>query len=158
MGIFKPKEEKEAEGTIKEIVVPTPRPFLEPEEPITSLETFFKRVKQLKNGIEYSKSSIKDIEESIAALNNPDTEWRMERNGYGGECFYFHSTDNREIDQKVRKMITEHWNSRLAYYKDLIHTCEDELDWLESKMTTGPSFQNRFESGSFNFDPNKDHV
>ena len=72
----------------------------------------------------------------------------------GGVWELLTEEDSKNIDNIIRKRI----RSYISQQKDLIHTCQDELDWLQMKIGMGPCVgKNRFETGVFNFDPHKDH-
>ena len=142
----KEKIEKSNQETIEDVVSPAPIPFLERKEPITDLNSLCDRIKELNKCIEQCK---KDIDWAERKLGEDSTI-----NIYGGVLEILTEEDSKNIDNIVRNRI----RSYIGQQKDLIHTCQDELDWLQMKIGMGPSLRkNMFEAGSFNFDPYKDH-
>lgn len=66
-----------------------------------------------------------------------------------------------KINGKVyigQSRVVESYDWRIGYLEELIHTCSDELEWLEMKVGTGPFEKNMFEFGAFDFEPNKNHA
>lgn len=60
-----------------------------------------------------------------------------------------------ELESATKEIITTAINKKISYNNELIHTCEDELDWLENKMRVS---QNHPGWTDYNFNPEKDHV
>lgn len=138
------KKEKSSQEIIEDVVSPAPIPFLEREKPITDLNSLCDRIKELNNCIDRCKEDIKWAEsrlESPTCLN--ESVWEL-----------LTEDSKNEIDNIIKKRL----RSYISHQKDLIHTCQDELDWLQMKIGMGPGVgKNMFETGSFNFDPYKDH-
>lgn len=147
--------EKEADKIIKEVVKKEGRPFIPPEKPITNLETFTARVKQLEKIIGDCNYNLREYDRYINSLGDPNVGWRLEKNTISADPFYFNSSQNAEIDKAVREAIVGYWSGQRVYYKELIHTCEDELEWLEAKMRFNDNVVGHI---NYNFDPNKDHA
>ena len=139
----KEKIEKSSQEIIEDVVSPTPIPFLERKEPITDLNSLCDRIKELNKCIDQCKKYIDWAENKLGNINI-----------YGGVLEILTEEDSKNIDNIIRKRI----RSYIGQQKDLIHTCQDELDWLQMKIGMGsPVLKNKFESGDFNFDPYKDH-
>lgn len=120
--------------------------FLEREKPITDLNSLCDRIKELNKCIDQCK---KDIDWAERKLEEDGTI-----NISGGVLEILTEEDSKNIDNIIKKRI----RSYICQQKDLIHTCQDELDWLQMKIGMGPGVgKNMFETGSFNFDPYKDH-
>lgn len=140
----KEKIEKSGQEVIEDVVSPAPIPFLEREKPITDLNSLCDRIKALNKCIDRCKEDIKWAEsklESPTHLN--ESVWEL-----------LTEDSKNEIDNIIKKRL----RSYISHQKDLIHTCQDELDWLQMKIGMGPGVgKNMFETGSFNFDPYKDH-
>ena len=140
------KKEKSSQEIIEDVVSPAPIPFLEREKPITDLNSLCDRIKSLNNCIDQCKKDIhwaeyKLREYSTTSINEGVWELLTEE-------------DSKNIDNIIKKRI----QSYIGQQKDLIHTCQDELDWLQMKIGMGPGVgKNMFETGSFNFDPHKNH-
>ena len=137
------KKEKSSQEIIEDVVSPAPIPFLERKEPITDLNSLCDRIKALSKCIDQCKKDIDWAESKLSTINI-----------YGGDLEILTEEDSKNIDNIIRKRI----RSYIGQQKDLIHTCQDELDWLQMKIGMGPGVgKNMFETGSFNFDPYKDH-
>ena len=139
----KEKIEKSSQEVIEDVVSPAPIPFLEREKPITDLNSLCDRVKALNDCIDKCKRNIDWAECKL-------------REDYlsGGTRGILTEEDSKKIDSIVKKR----FRSYIVQQKDLIHTCQDELDWLQMKVGMGPGVgKNMFETGSFNFDPYKNH-
>lgn len=138
------KKEKPSQEIIEDVVSPAPIPFLERKEPITDLNSLCDRIKELNKCIDRCKEDIKWAEsklESPTYLN--ESVWEL-----------LTEDSKNEIDNIIKKRL----RSYIGHQKDWIHTCQDELDWLQMKIGMGPGVgKNMFETGSFNFDPYKDH-
>lgn len=147
--------DKEARELLKDIVKKEGRPFVPPKEQITNLDTFLKRTEQLKTEIGTCQAAIISLAEYIESLSDPKTEWRIEKNSVSANSFWFYSNQNAKIDAEVRKIIVSYWKSQIIYYKELKHTCEDELDWLERKMGLNGLAQGL---QNYNFNPNENHA
>ena len=137
---------QEAEKVIEEVTKPTPIPFLERKEPITDLNSLCDRIKALNNCIDQCKKDIYWAEYKLRKDSNIDNRvgvWEL-----------LTEEELKNVDDIVRKRLQNY----IGQQKDLIHTCQDELDWLQMKIGMGsPVLKNKFESGDFNFDPYKDH-
>ena len=121
-------------------------PFLEREKPIIDLNSLCDRIKELNKCIDQCK---KDIDWAERKLGEDSTI-----NVSGGVWELLTEEDSKNIDNIIKKRI----RSYISQQKDLIHTCQDELDWLQMKIGIGPDVgNNRFKTGAFNFDPHKDH-
>ena len=120
--------------------------FLEREKPITDLNSLCDRIKELNKCIDQCKKDIDWAERKLEEVNVINVS--------GGIWELLTEEDSKNIDNIIRKRI----RSYIGQQKDLIHTCQDELDWLQMKIGMGPGVgKNMFETGSFNFDPHKDH-
>lgn len=142
----KEKIEKSSQEIIEDVVSPAPIPFLEREKPITDLNSLCDRIKALNKCIDRCK---KDIDWAEYKLREYSTT------SINGEVWeLLTEEDSKNIDNIIKKRI----QSYIGQQKDLIHTCQDELDWLQMKIGMGPGVgKNMFETGSFNFDPHKNH-
>ena len=142
----KEKIEKLSQEVIGDVVSPAPIPFLEREKPITDLNSLCDRVKALNNCIDKCKRNIDWAEHKLRKDSNIDNRvgvWEL-----------LTEEELKNVDDIIRKRL----QSYVDQQKDLIHTCQDELDWLQMKIGMGPGVgKNMFETGSFNFDPYKDH-
>lgn len=139
--------EKEADKIIKDVVIPTPRSFLERDKPITDLNSLCDRIKELNRCIDICK---RDSDWAECKLKDDDLI-----NVSGGVWELLTEEETKSINEIIRHRLENY----VAYQKELIHTCQDELDWLQMKVGMGPNLgKNMFELGSFNFDPNKDHA
>lgn len=142
----KEKIEKSSQEIIEDVVSPAPIPFLEREKPITDLNSLYDRIKALNKCIDQYKENIDWAENKLKGdglISASKVVWEL-----------LTEEDSKNIDNIIRKRI----RSRIGQQKDLIHTCQDELDWLQMKIGMGSSvLKNEFESGDFNFDPHKDH-
>lgn len=142
----KEKIEKSSQEIIEDVVSPAPIPFLEREKPITDLNSLCDRIKALNRCIDRCKKDIDWAENKLkgdSLINASGLVWEL-----------LTEEDSKNIDNIIRKRI----RSYIGQQKDLIHTCQDELDWLQMKIGMGPGVgKNMFETGSFNFDPHKNH-
>lgn len=142
----KEKIEKLSQEVIEDVVSPAPIPFLEREKPITDLNSLCDRVKALNNCIDKCKRNIDWAErklEEVSTINVSGGVWEL-----------LTEEELKNVDDVIRKRL----QSYIGQQKDLIHTCQDELDWLQMGVGMGPGIgKNMFETGSFNFDPYKDH-
>lgn len=142
----KEKIEKSSQEIIEDVVSPAPIPFLEREKPITDLNSLCDRIKALNNCIDRCKKDIDWAEYKLRKDSNIDNRvgvWEL-----------LTEEELKNVDDIIRKRL----QSYIGQQKDLIHTCQDELDWLQMKIGMGsPVLKNKFESGDFNFDPHKDH-
>lgn len=142
----KEKIEKSSQEIIEDVVSPAPIPFLEREKPITDLNSLCDRIKALNKCIDRCKKDIDWAEYKLRKDSNIDNRvgvWELLTEG-----------ELKNVDDIIRKRL----QSYIGQQKDLIHTCQDELDWLQMKIGMGsPVLKNKFESGDFNFDPYKDH-
>ena len=121
-------------------------PFLEREKPITDLNSLCDRIKELNKCIDQCKKDINWAERKLVEDSTINVS--------GGVWELLTEEDLKNIDNIIKKRI----RSYIGQQKDLIHTCQDELDWLQMKIGIGPGVgKNRFETGAFNFDPRKDH-
>ena len=140
------KKEKPSQEIIEDVVSPAPIPFLERKEPITDLNSLCDRIKALNNCIDKCKEDIHWAEYKLRKDSNIDNRvgvWEL-----------LTEEELKNVDDIIRKRL----QSYIDQQKDLIHTCQDELDWLQMKIGMGSSvLKNKFESGDFNFDPCKDH-
>ena len=140
------KKEKPSQEIIEDVVSPAPIPFLEREKPITDLNSLCDRIKALNRCIDRCKEDIDWAENKLegdSLINASGLVWEL-----------LTEEDSKNIDNIIRKRI----RSYIGQQKDLIHTCQDELDWLQMKIGMGPGVgKNMFETGSFNFDPYKNH-
>ena len=140
------KKEKSSQEIIEDVVSPAPIPFLEREKPITDLNSLCDRIKALNKCIDRCKKDIDWAECKLRKDSNIDNRvgvWEL-----------LTEEELKNVDDIIRKRL----RSYIGQQKDLIHTCQDELDWLQMKIGMGsPVLKNKFESGDFNFDPYKDH-
>ena len=140
------KKEKSSQEIIEDVVSPAPIPFLERKEPITALNSLCDRIKALNSCIDQCKKDIQWVEYKLRKDSNIDNRvgvWEL-----------LTEEELKNVDDIIRKRL----QSYISHQKDLIHTCQDELDWLQMKVGMGSSvLKNKFESGDFNFDPCKDH-
>ena len=140
------KKEKSSQEIIEDVVSPAPIPFLERKEPITDLNSLCDRIKALNSCIDQCKKDIHWAEYKLGKDSNIDNRvgvWEL-----------LTEEELKNVDDVIRKRL----QSYIGQQKDLIHTCQDELDWLQMKIGMGPGVRkNMFETGSFNFDPYKDH-
>ena len=140
------KKEKSSQEIIEDVVSPAPIPFLERKEPITDLNSLCDRIKALNSCIDQCKKDIQWVEYKLRKDSNIDNRvgvWEL-----------LTEEELKNVDDIIRKRL----QSYISHQKDLIHTCQDELDWLQMKVGMGSSvLKNKFESGDFNFDPCKDH-
>lgn len=142
----KEKIEKSSQEIIEDVVSPAPIPFLEREKPITDLNSLCDRIKALNKCIDRCKEDIDWAEYKLREYSTTSIS--------GGVWDILTEEDSKSIDN----IIKERLQSYISQQKDLIHTCQDELDWLQMKIGMGPGVgKNMFETGSFNFDPYKDH-
>ncbi len=140
------KKEKSSQEIIKDVVSPAPIPFLERKEPITDLNSLCNRIKALNNCIDQCKEDILWTECKLRKDSNIDSR--------GGVWELLTEEELKNVDDIIRKRL----QSYVAHQKELIHTCQDELDWLQMRIGMGPGVgKNMFETGSFNFDPYKNH-
>lgn len=141
----KEKIEKSSQEIIEDVVSPAPIPFLEREKPIKDLNSLCDRIKALNECIDRCKKDIDWAEYKLRKDSNIDNRvvWEL-----------LTEEELKNVDDIIRKRL----QSYIGQQKDLIHTCQDELDWLQMKIGMGsPVLKNKFESGDFNFDPHKDH-
>ena len=142
----KEKIEKSSQEIIEDVVSPAPIPFLEREKPITDLNSLCDRIKALNKCIDRCKKDIDWAEYKRRKDSNIDNRvgvWEL-----------LTEEELKNVDDIIRKRL----RSYIGQQKDLIHICQDELDWLQMKIGMGPGVgKNMFEAGSFNFDPYKDH-
>ena len=140
------KKEKSSQEIIEDVVSSVPIPFLERKEPITDLNSLCDRIKALNSCIDQCKKDIDWAEYKLRKDSNIDNRvgvWEL-----------LTEEELKNVDDIIRKRL----QSYIGQQKDLIHTCQDELDWLQVKVGMGSSvLKNKFESGDFNFDPYKDH-
>lgn len=135
-------------------------PFLPRECDITDLDSLTNRVTQLKRCI---SDCVKEVEELRKYKKNALQE-DLKFVVYNDRSNYFDyrsSSDsaNKITNKKIVDAIVESYNYRIRYLEELIHTCDDELKWLEMKVGIGPHIgKSMFELGSFNFEPNKNHA
>lgn len=142
----KEKIEKSSQEIIEDVVSPAPIPFLEREKPITDLNSLCDRIKALNRCIDRCKKDIDWAEYKLEEINIINVS--------GGVWEILTEEELKNVDDIIRKRLQSH----IGQQKDLIHTCQDELDWLQMKIGMGPGVgKNMFETGSFNFDPHKDH-
>ena len=142
----KGKKEKSSQEIIEDVVSPTPIPFLEREKPITDLNSLCDRIKALNKCIDQCK---RDLDWAESKLEDGDLI-----NVSGGVWELLTEEELKNVDDIIRKRL----QSYIGQQKDLIHTCQDELDWLQMKIGLSPNLRtNMFKTGSFNFDPYKDH-
>lgn len=142
----KEKIEKSSQEIIEDVVSPAPIPFLEREKPITDLNSLCDRIKALNKCIDHCK---KDVDWAESKLEDEDL---IHTSGRVWEIL------TEEETKSINEVIRHRLEVYAAYLKDLIHTCQDELDWLQMKIGMGPGVgKNMFETGSFNFDPHKNH-
>ena len=140
------KKEKSSQEIIEDVVSPAPIPFLERKEPITDLNSLCDRIKELNRCIDLCK---RDLNWAESKLEDDDLI-----NISGGVWELLTEEELKNVDYVIRHRL----KSYIGQQKDLIHTCQDELDWLQMKIGMGPGVgKNMFETGSFNFDPYKDH-
>ena len=143
--IKKPTKEN-VEKVIEEVTKSDLIFFLEREKPITDLNSLCDRIKELNKCIDQCKKDIDWAERKLEEVNVINIS--------GGVWELLTEEDSKNIDNIIRKRI----RSYIGQQKDLIHTCQDELDWLQMKIGMRPGVgKNMFETGSFNFDPYKDH-
>ena len=140
------KKEKSSQEIIEDVVSPAPIPFLERKEPITDLNSLCDRIKELNRCIDLCKRDLNWAESKLeedSAINVSGGVWEI-----------LTEEELKTIDDIIRKRL----QSYIGHQKGLIHTCQDELDWLQMRIGMGPCVgKNMFEAGSFNFDPYKDH-
>ena len=140
------KKEKSSQEIIEDVVSPAPIPFLERKEPITDLNSLCDRIKELNMCIDRCKKDIDWAEFKLrkdGTIGPNESVWEL-----------LTEEDSKNIDNIIRKRLRGY----ISHQKDWIHTCQDELDWLQMKIGMGPGVgKNMFETGSFNFDPYKDH-
>ena len=142
----KEKIEKSSQEIIEDVVSPAPIPFLEREKPITDLNSLCDRIKALNKCIDHCK---KDVDWAESKLEDEDL---IHTSGRVWEIL------TEEETKSINEVIRHRLEVYAAYLKDLIHTCQDELDWLQMKIGMGPGVgKNMFDTGSFNFDPHKNH-
>lgn len=140
------KKEKSSQEIIEDVVSPAPIPFLERKKPITDLNSLCDRIKELNRCIDLCK---RDLNWAESKLEDDDLI-----NISGGVWELLTEEETKSIKGVIRKRLQNY----IGQQKDLIHTCQDELDWLQMKIGMGPGVgKNMFETGSFNFDPYKDH-
>ena len=140
------KKEKSSQEIIEDVVSPAPIPFLEREKPIADLNSLCDRIKALNKCIDHCKEGVNWAE---SKLEDDDLI-----NISGGVWEILTEDETKSIKGVIRHRL----ESYVAYQKGLIHTCQDELDWLQMRIGMGPCVgKNMFEAGSFNFDPYKDH-
>ena len=140
------KKEKSSQEIIEDAVSPAPIPFLEREKPIADLNSLCDRIKALNKCIDHCKEGVNWAESKL----EEDSAIKVS----GGVWEILTEEELKTIDDIIRKRL----QSYIGHQKDLIHTCQDELDWLQMKIGMGPGVgKNMFETGSFNFDPYKDH-
>ena len=160
---------KALDKEVEELLKQKPRPFLERANPITDLDSLYERIKDLKTCIHDNQKKISCWNDYITNISDPDASWIIERDNKAMQPFYsysshekpfyFYSSHSKEIDNVVRHLLINYWKNNIRYNEELIHTCEDELDWLEMKIGISPNYKkNMFDAGSFNFDPAKNHV
>lgn len=149
------KKIKESEEIIKEVTTQPKRPFLKPKEKIINLETLYVRIQNLKSCINDCNYNIEMYTKDIENLDSTIVYLCIDcGNGksFSSSCSEF--SDKHTLDI-IEKSLIEHCNSKLSYYKELKQTCEDELDWLESKM----KFNNQLIGYiDYNFNPDINHA
>ena len=144
--MFKKSTKENIEKVIEDFTKSDLIPFLEREKPITDLNSLCDRIKELNKCIDQCKKDIDWAERKLEEVNVINVS--------GGIWELLTEEDSKNIDNIIRKRI----RSYIGQKKDLIHTCQDELDWLQMKIGMGPGVgKNSFETGAFNFDPHKDH-
>lgn len=147
---------QETEKVFKEVAKPALIPFLEREKPITDLESLMLRVNNLTTQINKSNGNIKELEYKIEKLESGINFINMDTQAHSSVTVC--PSDYPEIVENFRLSLIVSCKGKIEREKDLIHTCQDELDWLQMKIGMGPNLgKNMFETGSFNFDPYKDH-
>lgn len=129
------------------------RPFLPREKPIKTIIDFVERVNSLRVQIASEKRAIHEYEGNINSLANGS--WRIEKNCGEGYWCVTPDQDDEVMDNAVREMLNNHWKKCIEKSKDMIHSCEDELDWLEMKMRMNPQAIGYVD---YNFDINGDHA
>lgn len=145
---------RKSEKEIEKIVETAPaRPFLPREKPIKTLIDFVERVNHLRTQITVEKRAIREYEGNIESLANGS--WRIEKNCGEGYWCVTPDQDDEIMDNAVREMLNNHWKKSIERAKDMIHSCEDELDWLEAKMRMNPQTIGYVD---YNFDVDKDHA
>lgn len=148
-------KENKIEEDKKEITKST-IPFLEREGSITDLKSLMLRVTNLITQIRKSTELISDLKYQIEKLENGISYVRMDDN-----CrrdIPISPSDYPEVVETFRLSLIESCKCKIEKERDMIHTCQDELDWLEMKVGMGPNLgKNMFETRSFDFDPTKDH-
>ena len=129
------------------------RPFLPKTKPIKNLVDFVERVNYLRAHIEGERRLILSYEGNIQTLANGT--WKIEKNE--GECYWCVTPDQGDeaMDNAVRELLNSYWSKRIEIAKEMIHSCEDELDWLEMKMRVKPSAVGHTD---YNFNIDKDHA
>ena len=150
------ESDQEIEKAIEEFTKPALIPFLERKRPITDLESLMERVTDLTTQIRRSNENISELEYKIEKLEKGISYIHMDNKG--GLSVPVSPSDYPEIVENFRLSLITSCKGKIERERDLIHTCQDELDWLQMKIGTGsPVLKNKFESGDFNFDPYKDH-
>lgn len=149
---------KEESSDVTELVKPAKRLFLARKRDISDLETLVARIKELKNCIDDCYSAILSYSDYIEGLN--EGSFRIERNSSCCKFFYYYEKDaegntDPELNEVIRAGLLKFWTSKIEEKKELIHTCEDELDWITVKIQ---GLNQQLSNGSFNFDPEKDHA
>ena len=153
---MKPDANQETEKVIEEVTKPALIPFLERRRPITDLESLMERVTDLTTQIRRSNENISELEYKIEKLEKGISYIHMDNKG--GLSISVSPSDHPEIVENFRLSLITSCKGKIVREKNLIHTCQDELEWLETKIGTGPHLgRNRFELGSFNFNPMEDH-
>lgn len=148
-------KENKIEEDKKEITKST-IPFLEREKSITDLDSLVERIGNLKVQIQKSKEKIQTYEYMIEKLENGINGIHI--NTFHNSSVPLYPSDYPESIETFRLSLIESCKCKIEKERDMIHTCQDELDWLEMKVGMGPSLgKNMFEARSFDFDPTKDH-
>ena len=139
-------EKQETEKVFKDLATHAQIPFLEREKPITDLNSLCDRIKELNRCIDHCQEDLNWAEDKLKDDNLINVS--------GGVWNLLTEEETKAINGVIRYRLEVY----AAHQKELIHTCQDELDWLEMKVGMGPGVgKNMFETGSFNFDPHKNH-
>ena len=156
--MFKKHNQENVEKVIEEVTKSDLIPFLKREKSITDLESLFERIGNLKHQIDKSNKFIKELEYKIEKLESGITFIDIDTKAYSSVSVCVNPSDYSIIVENFRLSLIISCKDKIERERDLIHTCQDELDWLQMKIGMGPGVgKNMFETGSFNFDPHKDH-
>ena len=131
------KEIDEIKETIAKVITPSKRPFLERKEDITDLRTLTNRVQYLYEEIEREKSHIRSLEDDLANFKTLNMDMSVTV-GPRDHSFCLHANSWKNTYDQCRAAVSEilcnQIESRIKYSKELIHTCEDEIDWLNARI------------------------